>query len=563
MFPVSCCLQRQFKALGAVLCGCLASLFIQLAVASAHEGHDHGDAEKSATVASTYPRVVSRSDLYEIVGILKDDRLSITIDDAKTNAPIRDLAVQVTIGDAPAAEATPGPNGDYSIAFPDPRRTGSAEVIFSVTGKNGDDLLVDTINLTKQDETGATDPQSRFRNFEFAAGVLLVAALCGFLYALLRKRGRAGLASAFGYAALACVVVALVSIGWRRAEDAPGALPTAAVSDAPRRLPDGTAFAAKSTQRLLDVRTDEARSQTVRPASNLIGRVIGDPNRSSIVQSIYGGRVIASDTALPRIGQTVAKGDILVQIEPYLPVADRTTILEKVGEIEQLIAVAETRLRRLRPLATTGAVPTSQIGDLEIELEGLRARRATVHSSRGDREILRAPTDGIITSTNVVPGQVIQPQDILFQIADPKGLWIEAFDYGDNEQGSAIEATAVAPSGQSFALSYLGTSRALRQHASIVHFAIQQPPAGLNIGQPVTVLVQSGKPTTGFIFPRDAIVNNSNGESVVWLHVAPERFEPRPVRTMPLDAARVLIASGLDGSERVVVRGADLVNQVR
>ena len=32
---------------------------------------------------------------------------------------------------------------------------------------------------------------------------------------------------------------------------------------------------------------------------------------------------------------------------------------------------------------------------------------------------------------------------------------------------------------------------------------------------------------------------------------------------MPLDAARVLIASGLDGSERVVVRGADLINQVR
>jgi cobalt-zinc-cadmium efflux system membrane fusion protein len=33
------------------------------------------------------------------------------------------------------------------------------------------------------------------------------------------------------------------------------------------------------------------------------------------------------------------------KVEPYLPLADRTTISEKTGEIEQLIAVAETKLR--------------------------------------------------------------------------------------------------------------------------------------------------------------------------------------------------------------------------
>lgn len=562
MFPVPSCLQRQIKALAVIFYGCLASFFIQIVVASAHEGHDHGDDQKTAVVASTYPRVVARSDLYEIVGILKDDRLSITIDDAITNAPVKDAALQVTIGDAPAAEATPGPNGDYVIAFPDPRRTGSAEVVFSITRKDGDDLLVDTIDMPKRNDAAAA-AQPDVPGFSLAFGALAIAVLFGILHSFSRKRGRARPASMFGYAALGCLVIALASVGWRRAANTSGAVPPASVSDAPRRLSDGTAFAAKSTQRLLDVRTDVARSQTVRPAFNLIGRVIGDPNRSSIVQSIYGGRVIASETALPRIGQAVSKGDILVEIEPYLPVADRTTILEKAGEIEQLMAVAEARLRRLRPLATTGAVPTSQISDLETELEGLRARRATVHGSRGDREILRAPTQGIITSASVVPGQVVQPQDNLFQIADPGGLWVEASDYGNAQQGASIEATAVASNGQTFALSHLGTSRALRQHASIVHFAIEQSPEGLSIGQPVTVLAQSGKPTTGFIFPRDAIVNNSNGETVVWLHLAAERFEPRPVRTMPLDAARVLIASGLDGSERVVVRGADLINQVR
>jgi cobalt-zinc-cadmium efflux system membrane fusion protein len=126
-----------------------------------------------------------------------------------------------------------------------------------------------------------------------------------------------------------------------------------------------------------------------------------------------------------------------------------------------------------------------------------------------------------------------------------------------------VEATAVGSNGQTIPLSYLGTSRALRQHASVVHFAIPEPPAGLNIGQPLTVMVQSGTPADGLIFPRDSIVRSSNGENIVWLHVTSERFEPRPVRILPLDATRVIVAAGLNDRERIVVRGADLINQIR
>ena len=79
--------------------------------------------------------------------------------------------------------------------------------------------------------------------------------------------------------------------------------------------------------------------------------MIGDPNRTSVVQSVHGGRVLPLEGGLPRIGQPVRKGDVLAQIDPYLPLADRTTISEKTGEIEQLIAVAEGKIRRLRPLA--------------------------------------------------------------------------------------------------------------------------------------------------------------------------------------------------------------------
>ena len=128
----------------------------------------------------------------------------------------------------------------------------------------------------------------------------------------------------------------------------------------------------KPMQRILDVRTSLTKSETAAKAVVVVGRVITDPNRSGIVQSIHGGRVIAPEGGLPRLGKTVAKGESARMIEHAIPAADRTTISERLGEIDQLIAMAETRLARLRPLAERGAVPQSQIIDLETELVGLR-----------------------------------------------------------------------------------------------------------------------------------------------------------------------------------------------
>ena len=98
---------------------------------------------------------------------------------------------------------------------------------------------------------------------------------------------------------------------------------------------------------------------------------------------------------------------------------------------------------------------------------------------------------------------------------------------------------------------------------AIVQFAVTQPPANLGVGQPVTVAAKFGAPTTALVVPRDAVVRAANGEAIVWLHVAPERFEPKPVRTQPFDATRLIVAAGVAEGERVVVRAADLVNQIR
>jgi RND family efflux transporter MFP subunit len=539
---------------------------------NAHEGHSHDDdSAKAALAASAYPRVTAQSDLYELVAIAKDKRLTIYLDRFATNEPLVDAQLKIAIGDREPVDAAPAGNGIYVLPLPDLPEGGSIEVVFTVEAQAGDDLLVGSLSIPSAPNSNVASSPSKWiaslplpvRN---PAILALVAFGLGVLFGRFQHNGRVGPAIATG-AATVVVLVIMVAVVASDTNLANGSTEPAtrqtAMSDAPRRLADGTAFVAKPTQRLLEVRTAPAVLETARSAVNLIGRVIGDPNRNSVVQSIHGGRVISLNSGLPRIGQRVRKGDVLAQVDPYLPLADRTTILEKTGEIEQLIAVAEGKVRRLRPLAERGAVPMTQVTDAETELEGLRRRREVIRNTRTEPELLLAPTDGVIAAAKVAPGQVVQAQDILFQIVDPKGYWIEALVYSQVDPQSLNEATAVAADGRSMPLEFRGFSPALQQHASVVQFAIAEPPAGLSVGQPVTVVAKSGAPVSGLVVPRESVARSANGESVVWLHINPERFEPRPVRTAPVDGTRLIVESGIAENERVVIRGADLINQIR
>jgi RND family efflux transporter MFP subunit len=389
-----------------------------------------------------------------------------------------------------------------------------------------------------------------------------VALALGFLLGL-AVRSRSKLVPMAGLA----LVVLVVSTAYAFAHEGHdhGDAPKAALpaGDTPRRLPDGTVFVPKPSQRLLSVRTTVTKPEAAHKAVSLIGRVIADPNRSGLVQSINGGRIMAPEAGLPRLGQAVKKGDVLALVEQAVPQADRTSLSERLGEIEQEIAVAETKLRRLRELAVRSIAPQGQVIDAETELEGLRKRREIVRSTRIEPEVLTAPIDGTIAAARVVAGQVVASQDVIFQIVDPKGLWVEALVYGETDPAKVGAATGVAVDGTPLKLVSQGFSKTMQQQATVVHFAVEDPPANLSVGSPVTVLARNGSSVSGIVMPRDAVVRGANGEAVVWRHTDPERFEARPVRTEPFDATRLVIRAGVAEGERIVIRGSELINQVR
>jgi RND family efflux transporter MFP subunit len=543
----------------------------------AHEGHDHGTPAPAAVTTSN-PRVAAQSDAYELVGVLRAGRLGLYLDRFATNEPVTDAKIAVTVGGHEEAQAEPAPDGTYTLALPKLAGEGPLELIFAVTAPGGDDLLIGTLQLPARPTAAAPAPERpsplqalqstptvRVGTVDVPTPYVIAGAALALGFMLgLAMRSRNKLVPAAGLALVALLASTAYAFAHEGhdhgSEAAKAALPD---GDTPRRLPDGTVFVPKPSQRLLNVRTTITKPEPAQKAVSLIGRVIADPNRSGLVQSINGGRIVAPEGGLPRLGQAVKKGQVLALVEQAIPQADRTTISERAGEIEQEIASAETKLKRVRQLAERGVAPASQVQDAETELEGLRRRREILRQTRIEMETLRAPIDGTIAATRVVAGQVVGSQDVIFQLVDPKGLWVEALVYGEVDPAKVTGAGAVAVDGTPLKLAFQGFSKAMQQQATVVQFAVENPPANLSVGQPVTVVAQNGAPVTGIIMPRDAVVRGANGEAVVWRHTDPERFEARPVRTEPFDATRLVIQGGVAEGERIVVRGSELINQIR
>lgn len=336
-----------------------------------------------------------------------------------------------------------------------------------------------------------------------------------------------------------------------------------AASDALQRLADGSLFVPKSVQRQLGLRTQPTRISELAATIELNGKVIPDPETGGRVQATFAGSVMPGPKGMPVPGRKVARGEVLAWLRPVGGTIERGNQKAQRAELEALLAIADGRVRRFEQLE--GAVPQKEIEAARIERDALQKRRAFVSASIDSAEPLLAPAAGLISSSNVVAGQVVDAKEILFEIVDPTRLAVEALAYDASIGATVISASALA--GQTaLELKFVGAGRQLREQALPLLFRIvatRSTVAMVVVGQPVKVMVQTAQGIKGAAVPRAALTKVGAGETAVWVHTEAERFVARRVRQQSLDASNVAIADGLHEGERVVVAGAGLLSQVR
>jgi membrane fusion protein, heavy metal efflux system len=555
-------LARLLRTLALMLA--LGTFLIGSRPALAHEGHDHGE-QAATSQRPASPRVVAASEQYQFVGIVEGEVLVIYLDRTEDNSPVTEATIEVSV-DGNAYKAEPQPKtATYELTAPVLRKPGSYEVLISLADGKTQDLLVGTL-IIPASQRGATVTQSgarklltdmlpaRRHGIAIAGVFLLVAALGGALLS-----GRKALIVPAAIAGL----ILTSALAWAHEGHDHGADLSMSAGNSPHRRPDGSIFLPKPTQRLLEVRTQFAKSEKRTRTARFNGRIIPNPNRSGVVQSTIQGRYQAPEGGVPALGTRVKADDLLGRVAPTFQSIDSSDMAQTLGTLDQEIALNRRKLARQEQLLAKEVVAKATVEDIRIQLEGLENRRRDLLTARVRPEDLRAPVDGVIASTRVVAGQVVAPSDQLFQIIDPASLMVEALVFDQIDPTAVEEATATLGTGAAIKLKFIGRSRALQNQYSVLQFQVIEAGAPLDAGAPVTVTAPTNQTVTGMVMPRSALTQAPSGQIVVFSHTEPEIFLPRPVRFEDLDADHVVVTAGISVGERIVVRNASLLNQVR
>ena len=342
--------------------------------------------------------------------------------------------------------------------------------------------------------------------------------------------------------------------------------------NAPQRLPDGSVFLPKTTQRFIQVRTQPVKLATLPHSFTLNGQVVAGVNASSKVQALQAGRLDIANGSLPAIGDRVAKGQNLATLTLAKDAQEATNQAVEMADLQEQLKLAELEYQRLK--SVEDVIARREVDAAATAVRSLQARLAVFRKgTKGTTETIHSPISGIVTASHAANGQAVQAGDLLLEIIDPDKLQVEAITY-DPALPANIAAASASVGKQTLPLRYQGQSPQLRQQALPLRFSFLPPSplAGegmgmggspLAAGLPVQVTVQTRDTLQGVAVPADALARNPSNQTVVWVKTAPEQYAPRVVQYQPLDGAQIIITAGLQDGERVVVQATNLINQIR
>ncbi|MGH8444113.1 MAG: HlyD family efflux transporter periplasmic adaptor subunit [Solimonas sp.] len=330
------------------------------------------------------------------------------------------------------------------------------------------------------------------------------------------------------------------------------ALPAVSSADRPRRVADDEWYVPKAVQRALRIQTAASgEGETV----ELLAEAIADPASGGALTAPQPGRLEAAG-AWPLAGRRVARGEVIAWLRPLLSQREDARRRADLAQLEQALQVARINAERLRVQSegTAGIVTTGNVyrEQAELELQLAQRRRELETQALQERVAIRAPADGVIATAGVREGEVVAAGQGLFDVVDPRRLWLAA--YSDQPRLAARLAQAELPLADAAPL--MLALRGVEPLAARPGWRLLFEPAlalPLLPGEmrPVRVRLSAvDKPA----LPAAACVTTAQG-GVIWRHVAPERFRVQRV------ADCALRPSGDDAAARLVTRGAALLSQ--
>lgn len=545
----------------------LVSSLLLTSPAFGHGDEVHGDAAAVAPAASIDSKLGfgSTGNVFEVVVTPTAEHTAVYVALADTNEPVAGAVVEIEVTGSTVWAGTAEPTNDpgiYLLNWTAPAQ-GRADLAVTVTvGDKADLLLIQGVMASIGEPppavtgAGPTGLAVFSRGWlPWAAGGVLLVLTAGVV--ALRSRRRTVQAVLL---ALILLPLAGQDAAAHGDEDHGGAPEPVVAAPA-----SGMVSLPKASQFLLGIRTIRAEQRSVAESVRLVGKVLPDPAGYARLQPAQTSRVLYDPNyPVPAPGQLVKRGQVLAVVEPTLTNIERSDKQAALYKTESEIALLERQLARWNEVSDL--VVRKEVDAARAQLAQLRQQRAQLAGTALGREVLRAPVDGRVTDVHLVPGEIRTPEDILIEIVDPERLHVEAVLYDFQLAGriSGARATTRLLPDETFDLTLIGVSPSVspEDQGLHLHFAVKNPRGLLRLGMPVDVYAETGTTRLVVAAPRDAL-SDQGGRSIVFVHVAPEAFEARPVRVARSIGSWTEIEGGMQAGERVVVQGVAQLRAIR
>jgi len=321
---------------------------------------------------------------------------------------------------------------------------------------------------------------------------------------------------------------------------------------------------------------------SIRPVAETLrvaGRIDFDEQRLARIGATVTGRVTQIDALL---GQEVKKGDVLARLNSSELSSQQLAYLKARSQLElnrrnaerakalfdaDVIAAAEMQRRdseyQISVAETRAAADQLQILGVSPAAVERLAKNGAVDSVTP----VVATLGGVVVERKLAQGQVVQPADALFVVADLSRLWAVAqvpeqqVSQVKVGQTVNIEVPALGNEKLIGKLIFVGQTINPETRTVLVRTELDNTYGRLKPAMLASMLIEA-KPVEHMVIPASAVVRE-NDEEHVFVAEGDGVFRLLKVKLGPEQGGQRVVISGLKGQEKLVVDGAFHLNNER
>jgi cobalt-zinc-cadmium efflux system membrane fusion protein len=335
------------------------------------------------------------------------------------------------------------------------------------------------------------------------------------------------------------------------------------------KSPDNLLHIEAGMMRDLRITTSVVEQRRGGEGVSLLGEVTVNEDSYSQVGAPIAARVVKINVGP---GQNVTKGEQLAVLQSTEVGKARSESITAQARL-QLAQLTLERKRRLagehivaqRDVQEAEAAVVSAEADVRASRSTLQALGAADNASDSSQFSLRAPISGMVIERTALMGQLAEPAQPLFKIADLSNVWLSVHSFERDavrlQTGKTAKVTLPAWPGKTFQakVTLIGKQVDAASRTVPVRISVANSSGVLRPGMSATAWVPLGQSSQQVITVPAVSVQRIENQWYVFIPKSQDTFELRQVgRGRDLEG-EIEVVSGLKPGETVVVDGAFLL----